>query len=100
MALSLVLSGCPEDFQGKISCSTNNDCTSKTGTLFSDASAPEFLPMCCSGQCVLPAGGCETGFRYLTNEPAYGECVAEDPMCPAPPDMAMEEEMPDMSSSD
>jgi hypothetical protein len=102
IALSLVVAGCGQDFQGKTSCSSNNDCLAKASTLFSDAAPVDdsLLPMCCSQVCVLPSGGCDTGYRYLTSDPGYGDCVKEDPMCPALPDMAMEEELPDMSSVD
>ena len=95
VALSLVVAGCGNDLVGKITCSTDNDCRTpeKVGSLFDfDAGDPALLPQCCSGACVLPAGGCDTGYRYLNNDPGYGDCVKEDPMCPAPmplPDMSM-----------
>ena len=95
VALSLVVSSCGEDFVGQIKCNTDSDCrtSDKLGMLFdTDAGDPALLPMCCSSTCVLPAGGCDTGYRFLDNDPGYGDCVPKDPMCPAPmqmPDLSM-----------
>jgi hypothetical protein len=41
---------------------------------------------CCGGSCVLSSVGCDSGWRYLTVEPGYGECVATS-LC-APLDMS------------
>lgn len=106
VALSAVVSGCGQDFVGKISCTSDAQCLAAAGTLFGnlDASSPDFFPLCCSGTCVLPAGGCDIqasdgrGYRYLDNDPGYGSCVTEDPMCPIPPDLATPV-FPDLSSS-
>ena len=92
----LAVSGCGQDFVAKISCTDDKGCQTQTGTLFSDGSV-DFLPRCCAGFCVLPAGGCDSGFRYLDNDPGYGECVV-DPGCPAgPPDMTIIPPPADMS---
>jgi hypothetical protein len=90
-ACSFVVSACAKDFEGQVKCSTDADCRTddKLGTLFQDGGDPAFLPQCCNSICALPAGGCESGYRYLTNDPSYGACI-EDPMCPAQP-------MPDLS---
>jgi hypothetical protein len=102
------VAGCGQDFVGKISCSTNAECLSAAAGLFDDASPASALPMCCGGICVLPAGGCEPqpsdniGYRYLTNDPGYGNCVSADPMCPIapePPDLSVPV-VQDLSSSD
>jgi hypothetical protein len=89
IGLSVMIAGCGQDFVGKIACKTDQDCRNQTGTLFTDASDPSLLALCCSSVCVLPAGGCDTGYRYLDNDPGYGDCVADDPMCPAMPDLSM-----------
>jgi hypothetical protein len=92
VACSFVVSACAQDFQGQVACSVDKDCQTpdKVGNLFPpDGGDPSFLPICCNKICALPAGGCESGFRYLTNDPSYGACIA-DPMCPAMP-------MPDLS---
>jgi hypothetical protein len=97
IGLALVGVGCGQDFVGKISCTDDKSCLAQTGTLFSDGSM-DFWPQCCGGFCVLPAGGCESGYRYLNNDPGYGEC-AENPGCPAPPamDLSMPQVETDMS---
>jgi hypothetical protein len=92
VALSSVVAACGQDISSKVSCSTNAEClllATSGGLIDTDAGDPAFFPECCSGTCVLPAGGCDTGYRYLTSEPAYGGCISADPMCPVPPDMAM-----------
>src|SRR3954469_11511935 len=91
LSVSLVVGGCAQDFQGKLSCSADKDCRTpeRLGTLFQDGAAPETPPVCCNSVCALPSGGCESGYRFLTNDPSYGSCI-EDPMCPAMP-------MPDLS---
>jgi hypothetical protein len=96
VTFSVLVAGCGQDFVGKIACNTDADCRTaeRIGTLFDDASAPEFLPLCCSSICVLPAGGCDIqsdqrGYRYLNNDPGYGDCVKEDPMCPFVPEQDM-----------
>jgi hypothetical protein len=99
LGFSYLASGCGQDFVGKIACTDDNSCQSKTGTLFADGSDPSFYARCCSGFCVLPSAGCSTHYRYLNNNPGYGDCVAEDPMCFVPPDMSIPV-MHDLSSSD
>lgn len=106
IGFGFVVSGCGQDFVSKISCSTDAQCQTQTGTLFADGSA-DFLPQCCAGFCVLPSGGCDSGYRYLDNDPGYGACVV-DPGCPAPPamDLSMQQSemdmsvMPDLTSTD
>jgi hypothetical protein len=99
IGLTYVASGCGQDFHGKIACTDDKSCVAKTGTLFQDGGDPALLPQCCSGYCVLPSGGCDTGYRYLNNDPGYGDCVAEDPMCKIPPDMSQPEQPGDMAQS-
>src|SRR5258706_3623115 len=92
LGCSVFVSACAKDFEGKVSCSSDKDCQTpdKLGTLFTgDGGDPALLPLCCDSICALPSGGCESGYRYLTNDPSYGACIA-DPMCPASP-------IPDMS---
>jgi hypothetical protein len=102
IGLSSVVSGCGQDFVGKIACTTAQSCVSQTGTLFADGST-DFLPQCCGGYCVLPSGGCDSGFRFLDNDPGYGACVptpSSGSVCPAgppPPDMSMQVIESDMS---
>lgn len=69
-------SGCG-DVEPQVKCSTDDSCVQLAGNLFAGDASTETLPVCCAGQCVVPAGGCETGFRFLTNEPGYGACVTE-----------------------
>jgi hypothetical protein len=92
IACSFVVSACAKDFEGQVACGMDSDCRTadKIGTLFQDGGDPALLPVCCEKVCVLPSGGCESGYRYLTNDPSYGSCIA-DPMCPAMPlpDLAM-----------
>jgi hypothetical protein len=92
VVFTLLVAGCGQDITSSVSCSTDSDCRTpdKTGTLFQDGGDPAFLPVCCDKICALPAGGCESGYRYLTSEPSYGNCIA-DPMCLplTVPDMSM-----------
>ena len=81
--VSIVTAGCGDDLQSKVTCSDDSACRTKAGTIFADDAGVDSLPRCCGGTCVLPAGGCDSGFRYLTSAPGYGECVAM-PSCPAP----------------
>ncbi len=83
------VAGCGTDFASKVSCQTDSDCTKAAGKLFEADASVDLLPVCCpeSGgmkSCVLPVVGCDTGYRYLTAKPGYGECVATV-MCPMPP---------------
>jgi hypothetical protein len=87
--VATLVAGCGDDNNAKVSCSDDSGCLTKAGTLFVGDSGVDTLPKCCGGICMLPAGGCDSGFRYLTAEPAYGACAVM-PGCPAaPPDMAM-----------
>ena len=103
LGLAFAASACGQDFVGKIACTDTASCVAKAKALFPDGvdGGDKMLPVCCSNFCVLPSGGClATGYRYLDNDPGYGQCVAEDPMCPALPDMSQPEQPGDMSSSD
>jgi hypothetical protein len=92
---AFIVAGCGNDVQSKLSCNSDSDCRTadRLGTLFQDGGDPALLPVCCASICALPAGGCESGYRYLTgggDSPGYGDCIG-DPMCPfvMPPDMSM-----------
>jgi hypothetical protein len=89
IGLSYFATGCGQDFVGKIACTSDDECQKKTGTLFLDGSDPSMYARCCNSSCVLPSAGCEHHYRYLNNNPGYGDCVAEDPMCSVPPDMSI-----------
>jgi hypothetical protein len=86
-----------------LTCNVDQDCRNQTGTLFQDGSA-DLLPICCAvggataKMCALPAGGCDSGYRYMTDAPGYGDCIAA-PMCPAPPaDMTVPPPPADLSA--
>jgi hypothetical protein len=87
--------GCGRDINGKLKCTTKMDCVSKTGALFDYDMGLAVDVQCCAEVCVVESLGCESGYRYITNAPAVGECAAA-PMCPAVLDMSMMEEA-DMS---
>jgi hypothetical protein len=78
IAIGLVFAGCGNSL-AHVSCSANADCLAPAMSL--SASRVE----CCGGSCVLASVGCDSGWRYLTVEPGYGECVSTA-MC-APLDM-------------
>jgi hypothetical protein len=82
-ALGLVglagLGGCGEDFNDRVSCTTANDCGLPT-----DMTERE----CCGGFCMSVAPGCDSGYRYITSEPGFGDCVVA-PMCAVKPDMSI-----------
>ncbi len=98
VGLSFIVTGCGQDFVGKQACTDAKSCISKAGSLIPGDAGELTLPQCCGGYCVLPAGGCDTGYRYLDNDPGYGTCT-EMNFCPAQPDMSMPEEPGDMASS-
>jgi hypothetical protein len=99
VALSFVVSGCGQDFVGKISCTDAKTCMSKAKGLFDvDAGDPSLFPQCCGGYCMMPAGGCDSGYRYLDNDPGYGACT-EMNFCPPSPDLSMPEQPGDMAMS-
>jgi hypothetical protein len=79
-AAVLLLAGCGNDL-APVSCSSGSDCILPSMSLF--LSRVE----CCGGSCVLASVGCDSGWRYLTMEPGYGECVAAS-VC-APLDMSL-----------
>jgi hypothetical protein len=86
IAIALGLGGCGNSL-AHVSCSATADCVAPAMSLA--ASHVE----CCGGSCVLSSVGCDSGWRYLTVEPGYGECVSVA-VC-APLDMSL----PDLSSS-
>lgn len=77
------LSGCGEDYNDRVSCTTAEDCGFPT-----DMTDRE----CCGGFCMAAIGGggsgCDSGYRYITSEPGFGDCVVA-PMCPVQPDMSV-----------
>jgi hypothetical protein len=89
--LATALGGCGTDVSSKVMCSDASGCIKAAGNLFAGDASVDLLPQCCTGFCVMPSMGCESGFRYLTSTPGFGDCAAE-PMCPAPP-------MPDLGMS-
>jgi len=83
LGLGAVLAGCGEDFNDRVSCTTPADCGLPT-----DMTERE----CCGGFCMAVSAGCESGYRYITSEPGYGDCVVA-PMCAAKPDMSIPMDM-------
>jgi hypothetical protein len=98
------VAGCGTDIASKTVCSQDSDCMKSSGNLFEADASVDFLPKCCTEAggmkvCVLPVVGCDSGYRYLTSQPGYGDCVPA-PMCPmAPADMTMPPPV-DMSGTD
>jgi hypothetical protein len=92
------LAGCG-DYEAKVSCSSQQSCIALAGSLYAGDASPDTLPQCCNGFCVVRAGGCDSGYRYLDNDPAPAACVVEL-TCGAPPsnDMSMSKPAADMSS--
>lgn len=89
VALVCAVAGCGSDVKGKLACVDDKSCSDFAAKLYSQVDAAQTqLPRCCSGFCVSPALGCETGFRYFTSAPSVGDCVPTDPMCPGFGDMA------------
>ena len=80
--LATALAGCGSDISSKVMCSDASSCLKTAGNLFAGDASVDLLPQCCAGFCVMPSMGCDSGFRYLTSAPAFGDCVAE-PMCQA-----------------
>lgn len=88
---SLVLCACGSEVATKIMCSGPSDQATCIRALDGGGDMGKFLdfdasvavlPQCCDNLCVVPATGCDSGFRYVTSLPGFGECVAA-PMCPA-----------------
>jgi hypothetical protein len=86
---ALLLAACGSDVATKITCAGPQDQATCIQILDGgdmgkfldfDASAG-VLPQCCDNLCVVPATGCDSGYRYVTSLPGFGECVAA-PMCP------------------
>jgi hypothetical protein len=98
IGLSFLLSACGDNVSKKVSCTDSKSCVSKSSSLFIDGGDPALWPVCCGGFCILPSAGCDSGERYMTSGPTYGECT-EMPLC-ASTDMAMPQPTVDMSSSD
>lgn len=95
VTLTAALSGCGSDVASKIMCNTGDDtaCLKAGGSLFDQDASVFALPQCCSGVCVMASPGCDTGFRYLTSQPSFGECATMVMMCKTAPDMSA---LPDM----
>lgn len=74
--------GCGDEVVGQKSCTTDEDCLKIAGDVYNADSGKGTPPECCNKVCVVQAGGCESGYRFLTTLPGYGACVS-DPMCPA-----------------
>jgi hypothetical protein len=98
LALATLTAGCGDTFDAQVSCSDDTTCLTKAGSLFVGDSGVNTLPLCCGGVCVLPSGGCDSGYRYLTSEPAFGTCALM-PGCPSMPDMSMSSK-PDLAKVD
>jgi hypothetical protein len=81
--VTLGLGGCGDDISGRVSCMSAESCGDPT-----DMSHPE----CCGGYCVAISPGCTSGYRYITSEPEFGECV-ETSMCPITADMTVTADM-------
>jgi len=79
LGLGAMLGGCGDDFNDRVACSVPSDCG-----LPADMTERE----CCSGFCVALAPGCDSGYRYITSEPGFGDC-AVSPMCKVSPDLSV-----------
>jgi hypothetical protein len=90
---------CGVDSHERVDCVTDTDCVTVAGPILAGDASIDLLPRCCSGVCVLPGFGCDSGLRYLTDRPLAGSCTV-DVMCPpANLDMSMPPPV-DLSSSD
>ena len=105
IALAVLLcAACGSDVAIKITCNDQATCIraldgGDLGKFLDFDASVAVLPQCCNNVCVAPANGCDSGFRYVTSLPGYGECVAA-PMCP---EMGQDLEAPsprDMTSHD
>jgi hypothetical protein len=106
---SLVLCACGSDVATQITCAGPSDQATCIHVLdggdmgkFLDFDASvAVLPQCCNNVCVVPASGCDFGYRYVTSLPGFGDCVAE-PMCPETQDLATPADLssPDLISVD
>ena len=79
---TVLLAACGDEIVGQKSCTTEDDCLKIAGDIYNADSGVGTAPECCNNVCVVIAGGCESGYRFLTTLPGYGACVA-DPMCAA-----------------
>jgi hypothetical protein len=85
-AVTLVFDG----VAAKFPCSSDAQCVAKASGLLGPDAGPNVAPRCCSpggvSACVLPAFGCDSGFRFMTydgdNAPyaGFGNCIAA-PVC-------------------
>jgi hypothetical protein len=83
-AASFLGVGCGNNVAPKVSCSDDSLCRRTASPIYDGVDAgPELLPHCCSGACMIPSSGCDSGYRYLTSQPALGDC-AVSPQCPKP----------------
>jgi hypothetical protein len=93
MTLALTVMGCGSDVASKIMCNDQAACLKVAAPLFVDRDASVgALPECCAQVCVLPTLSCDSGFRYLTSQPGYGDCVGGSAQCIVPPDMTTVEQ--------
>ena len=90
LVLATVSAGCEDDVSMTTTCKVDSECLPLAGDLVDVDASPSTAPQCCNNICLMPAGGCESGYRYLTSKPTYGDCVVE-PMCPGamPVDMSV-----------
>src|SRR5581483_11796762 len=78
---SLVLCACGSDVAVKITCAGPSDQATCIRALADGGDMGKFLdfdasvavlPQCCDNLCVVPATGCDSGFRYVTSLPGFG----------------------------
>ncbi len=74
-----VLGGCGDDIMERVACTTATQCGLPTDMT---------NLACCGGYCVAPSVGCTSGYRYITSEPEFGDCV-EGQMCPIAADLSV-----------
>jgi hypothetical protein len=94
VTLTAALSGCGNDVASKIMCNEGDDaaCMKAGAALFDVDASVSALPRCCTGVCVLSSPGCDSGYRFLTSMPSFGDC-APMVMCKAGPDMSVPRDM-------
>jgi hypothetical protein len=101
-ALALSSLGCGSSAKDRVSCTSDADCVAAFSTKFTQDLDLPVPPQCCtnaehsSGICMLPAPGCDSGFRYVFAAPQVGDCVKSVPMCqalPVPPDMSAPDDL-------
>jgi hypothetical protein len=73
LAVLLLAAGCGSP--GNVSCKADAECVTRSLAIVPADASPSAVPRCCDGMCLLPSPGCDSGFRYLTDEPAFGVCA-------------------------